>query len=353
MVRQSGMLLPMSEISQPHDRLFKALLSTPETAGALLREYLPHEVVRLLAPEPPQLVEGSFVEENLRPYYSDRLFEVKTISGRSICFYVLIEHKSFEDGKAGWQIFRGISAFLEQKARENEKWRQLPAVLALLVYNGAQEWRIPNEFLALVDADEVLHPWLLNFRFPVVDLGPIPDRKLSGHARLRVGLMALKYGTRDLKAQMAALDRIVDALIEAPELLLPVLLYLLTTFHHMNEEQVRQVVRRVKPEEESAMMSEFARKILSKDRPEWVVAVAREMLSEDRPEWMVAMMRQEGRQEGRQEEAASMLLKLMRRKFGQTPDWAIEKVSSAGLELIETWGENVLFANSVDEVFAL
>ncbi|MBF0109688.1 MAG: DUF4351 domain-containing protein [Magnetococcales bacterium] len=59
-----------------------------------------------------------------------------------------------------------------------------------------------------------------------------------------------------------------------------------------------------------------------------------------------------GRQEGRQEEAASMLLKLMHRKFGQTPDWAIEKIKTAKLELIETWSDNFVFANSVDDVFA-
>ena len=57
-------------------------------------------------------------------------------------------------------------------------------------------------------------------------------------------------------------------------------------------------------------------------------------------------------QNSRQEEAASMLLKQMRRKFGQTPDWATEKVKTANLEQIEVWGENVLFANSVDGVFA-
>ncbi|MBF0342225.1 MAG: hypothetical protein HQL95_14865 [Magnetococcales bacterium] len=60
----------------------------------------------------------------------------------------------------------------------------------------------------------------------------------------------------------------------------------------------------------------------------------------------------DGEKKGRQEEAASMLLKLMRRKFGQTPDWVTEKVRSADLELIETWSDNFVFANSVDEVFA-
>ncbi|MBF0342334.1 MAG: hypothetical protein HQL95_15420 [Magnetococcales bacterium] len=46
-----------------------------------------------------------------------------------------------------------------------------------------------------------------------------------------------------------------------------------------------------------------------------------------------------------------MLLKLMRRKFGQTPDWVTEKVKAASHDLLGTWSENVLFANSVDEVF--
>ncbi|MBF0429534.1 MAG: DUF4351 domain-containing protein [Magnetococcales bacterium] len=72
-----------------------------------------------------------------------------------------------------------------------------------------------------------------------------------------------------------------------------------------------------------------------------------------RPIFMKAQMdsEQKGRQDGRQEEAATMLLKQMRRKFGQLPDWVATKVTSANLELIETWGDNFVFANSVDDVF--
>ncbi|MEO5333995.1 MAG: Rpn family recombination-promoting nuclease/putative transposase [Magnetococcus sp. YQC-5] len=68
---------------------------------------------------------------------------------------------------------------------------------------------------------------------------------------------------------------------------------------------------------------------------------------------------EEGRQEGflegfldgRKEGEAAILLKLIRRKFGQMPDWVIEKVQTANLDLLGAWSENVLFANSVDEVF--
>ncbi|MBF0435732.1 MAG: Rpn family recombination-promoting nuclease/putative transposase [Magnetococcales bacterium] len=61
---------------------------------------------------------------------------------------------------------------------------------------------------------------------------------------------------------------------------------------------------------------------------------------------------QKGLQKGRQEEAATMLLRQMRRKFIQVPDEITEKVKSANLELIELWGDNFVFADSLDDVFA-
>ncbi|MBF0400123.1 MAG: Rpn family recombination-promoting nuclease/putative transposase [Magnetococcales bacterium] len=319
------------EIAQPHDRLFKALMSHPETAGAFLRESLPPEVSRLLVPEPPQLVEGSFVEERLRPYYSDRLFQTATISGKPLLLYALLEHKSYEDERVGWQFHRGMYACMEQVTREDAQWRKLPAVLPLLLYHGQQEWRIPNEFMFLVDADEALRPWLLNFRFPVVDLGLTPNEQLSRHARLRAGLMALKYGTRDPQTQMDALEEIAAALVDAPEILLTVLLYLLTTFPNLDEEHVRQVVRRVNPQEEAEMMSQFAQDIIAKGKPEWLYA---------------------GEQKGRQEGEATMLTRQLQRRFGDLPAWASEKIAKAEPTVLEEWGLRILDATSIESVFS-
>ncbi|MBF0114734.1 MAG: Rpn family recombination-promoting nuclease/putative transposase, partial [Magnetococcales bacterium] len=313
----------MNEIAQPHDRLFKALMSHPETAGAFLQECLPPEVAKLLSPEPPQLVDGTFVEDHLRLYYSDRLFESKTITGKPLLLYTLVEHKSHEYEKVAWQLFQGIHAFMDQKTREDKNWRKLPAVLPLLLYHGAQEWRIPNELMFLVDADEALRPWLVNFYFPVVDLGPIPNGQLSQHARLRTGFMALKYGTRSPQEQMEALEELIDALLETPELLLTISIYLLTTFPRMTEEHVRLVVRRVKPQEEAEMMSQFAQEILAKGKPEWA-----------------ALVRQEGEQKGK----AETLTRQLQYRFGNLPSWAFEKVSNAKPAMLEEWSLRILDA---------
>jgi len=70
----------LTKISQPHDRFLKELLSHPERAGALLRERLPREVVRVLSDKPPELVDASFVDEALDGHLSDLLYNLNLAS---------------------------------------------------------------------------------------------------------------------------------------------------------------------------------------------------------------------------------------------------------------------------------
>lgn len=80
------------------------------------------------------------------------------------------------------------------------------------------------------------------------------------------------------------------------------------------------------------MMSQFAQDIISKGKPQWL---------------------QEGRQEGRQEEAVHTLLRLLQKKLGSNiPNWVGKKLEVAALEEIEAWTDRVLDAQSLDGVFS-
>ncbi len=334
-------LYPMSDLTQPHDRLFKALMSHPETAGALLREYLPEEISALLAPLPPQFVEGSFVDEELRGYLSDRLFVATTLSGRPLHVYVLVEHKSYPDRKVAWQAMRGAFLFLDQKSRERDDWTLLPAVVQMIFYHGEQEWHIPRDFITLVDADPLLHPWLLNVRFVTVNLGDMEDARIARHARLRAGLLALKYGTRDPKAQREAQEAIVSALVEAPELLLPVVIYLVTTFPDLDRETIRGIVVRVCPQEETEMMSQFAREIVEQNK-QMMSQFAREIVEQNKQIWW---------KEGRQEGVSTLLLRQLKRRFGVVPGWVEERMRTVDAATLEIWGDRVLTSQTLEDVF--
>ena len=61
--------------------------------------------------------------------------------------------------------------------------------------------------------------------------------------------------------------------------------------------------------------------------------------------------RLEGRVEGRMEGEAALLLRLLERKFPPLPDSARERIATADAETLLVWGERVLDANKLEEVW--
>ena len=61
---------------------------------------------------------------------------------------------------------------------------------------------------------------------------------------------------------------------------------------------------------------------------------------------------EQGVAEGRETEAARMLRRLLKRRFGSLPDWADDKISAADTEQLERWGEELVVADTVEDVFA-
>jgi predicted transposase YdaD len=72
---------------------------------------------------------------------------------------------------------------------------------------------------------------------------------------------------------------------------------------------------------------------------------------------------QEGRQEGRQEGLregqlkglqqgeARLLLRLLESRFGELPQWVQERVQQADVSQLEHWGERLLGARTLAELF--
>ena len=64
------------------------------------------------------------------------------------------------------------------------------------------------------------------------------------------------------------------------------------------------------------------------------------------------MAKDEGRKEGRQEGAQALLLRQLGQRFGTLPQAGVTRVTSAGREELERWGDRILDAASLDDVFA-
>lgn len=310
-----------------HDHFFRTLMERPKAAGALLRERLAPSVARQMVGD-PVLVEGSFIDGELRGSQSDRLFRIALRDQRQADVYCLIEHKSTPDPRVALQLLRYLARIWERLDREAKGSGLLAPVLPMVVYHGKAQWRGPLRFLGMLDAPEDMKQELLDFPFGLVDLGQIPDPELSGEPELMAGFLVLKYSLRVTgKNVEETVARLLDQLSRAPEELLSLATrYIIRGFGFLDRKRIASALRKTRTKE--------ARKMLSK--------LAKELLAEGEARGVKL-----GKAQG---EAAALLL-VLRRRFGELPDKLIERVRNGRRAQLETWLLRSVDAASLDAVF--
>ena len=326
----------MSDIATPHDRFFKALMDRSAAAGALLRERLPPEIAIRLTDDLPVLMPGSFVDPNMGESHTDRLFRARLRGGGEVLIYVLIEHKSSRDPRVGFQLLKYMVRIWEAVDRDANGQGRLPPIVPLVLYHGTQRWDSPGRFSDMVEADEVLRPYLLDFPFTVTDLGRIPDAAISDEALLRLGLLLLKHVYLETDPRLLLDEDGAAALRADLDFFRTAFRYLMTTQGSLDRSVMLDLVARVFPGEEEAMVSKFAEELLSEGkRLGWVEGVAK------------------GRAEGVVEGEAKVLLTQLRCRFGAVSDPCRQAVLSANADQLEAWCQAIFQAESPEALLGL
>ena len=326
---------------QRHDAFFQALLDRPGTAGTLLRERLPEAVTDLLVADPPELVPGSFVSRRLRGYRTDRLYRTRTVTGRPALVYALIEHKSAPDPRLALQLLGYQAQILEHWDRtegrnQDGSLRPLPALVTLVVYHGAAPWTVPLSLAEATGADAALRPYLLDFRYSLMDLRRIPDANLSQERPLRVGLLIMKHGPLGRAGRRTLLRIARQALRLGYDDLATFLYYLLGDLaDDPRGELARGILRELVPEEEERVVSLIAE--------QWRA----EGEARGRAEGEAR-----GRAEGEARGKADMLLRQLTRRFGPLPPEIEARVRTADGRRLDAWSERILDARTLADVFA-
>ena len=328
---------------QKHDPFFQRLLDQPVAAGALLRERLPAEVVALLVDEPPELVPGSFISGRLRGYRTDRLFRSRTLSGRPVLIYTLIEHKSTPPPRIALQLLGYQVQILEHWAtREGTApdgtLRPLPALVTLVVYNGTEDWTVPLSLAGATDADPGLRPWLLDFRYSLVSLKTIPDARLSAEKVLRVGLLILKHGKPARKDRRKLLLLIRSAYELGVDDLVTLIYYLLGDPDGPHAELVRTILDEVLPDQGERIMSTAAE--------QWKAEGYNNGILQGRAEGEAR-----GEARGKARGKAEMLLRQLRRRFHTLAPEIEARVRAADGVQLDEWSDRFVDATALTEIF--
>ncbi|WP_034918051.1 Rpn family recombination-promoting nuclease/putative transposase [Erwinia sp. 9145] len=192
----------------PHDAVFKQFLTHPETARDFMDLHLPGTLRALCDLDTLKLESGSFIEENLRPYYSDVLYSLKTAGGDGY-IHVLIEHQSTPERHMAFRLLRYAVAAMQRHLDAGHK--KLPLVIPVLFYNGKRSpYPYTTNWLNNFD-DPALAARLYSHDFPLVDVTVIPDDDIMHHRSMAVLTLLQKHiHQRDL-AEL--LDRLSTLLL--------------------------------------------------------------------------------------------------------------------------------------------
>ena len=263
--------------STPHDAVFKRFLRHPETANDFLMLYLPEAIRQRCDFATLRLQSASFIDEDLRAWYSDVLWSVRTTCGAGY-IYVVIEHQSSPDNHMAFRLMRYAIAAMQRHLDAGHK--TLPLVVPMLFYHGATS---PYSFsLNWLDefADPQLAKRLYGSQFPLIDVTVMPDDEIVQHRRVALlELMQKHIRQRDLSDITESLAAVVMLGYTSPRQLRMLFHYMLQ-YGNTAEPGVflRRLARRL-PQYEETLMS-----------------IAQKLKQEGRQEG-----RHEGRQEGRLE----------------------------------------------------
>ena len=189
----------MADIYQPHDRLFRAVFSDAGEAASLLQAALPDTIRGSFDWTTLTLVEGTFIDNDLRESQSDLLYQVEHVeTGQSVSMYLLFEHQSSPDPWLRLRLLRYCCRIWEADRRDNPERSELRPIVPVVFYQGARGWNYSIEFADLFPEAVRSLPWVPRFAHELLDQTTLEPDAVGGGIKGRIAqlLMMVAFGRR-------------------------------------------------------------------------------------------------------------------------------------------------------------
>jgi predicted transposase/invertase (TIGR01784 family) len=206
-----------SEITQPHDRLFKQLLGERENAVSFLEHNLPRALLRHLDLDSLEVVQTSFIDSQFVQSEADLLFSLRVADGPGYV-YVLFEHQSSPDALMLLRLLSYMVRVWRRHTREQGPSDRLPVIIPMVLFHGPAGWQGPTDFQSLVAApDDAFSLYTPQFACCLFDLSGPRVAELAGNALVRImGALLASHGRPDFRERLARAFATLHELIHAP-----------------------------------------------------------------------------------------------------------------------------------------
>ncbi|MCZ4060841.1 Rpn family recombination-promoting nuclease/putative transposase [Pantoea sp. LMR881] len=237
----------------PHDATFRQFLTQPEIARDFMELHLPAELRALCDLSTLKLESGSFVEDDLRQYFSDVIYSLRTTTGDGYV-HVLIEHQSSPDRHMAFRLMRYAVAAMQRHLEAGHK--KLPLVIPVLFYTGKRSpYPYSTRWLDEFD-DPAVAEKLYGSAFPLTDITVIPDDDIMNHRSMAALTLLQKHiHQRDMATLTDRLATLLMADYLSSSQVTVLIHYLLQAGESADSEAfVRELAQRV-PQHGDALMT--------------------------------------------------------------------------------------------------
>ncbi len=347
-----------------HDGLYHLIYAHPQMVRELLQGFVDAPWLSQLDLARMERINAKFHADSAVRRDGDIVWRIPMRDGREAYLILFLEFQSTTERFMALRLLVYVGLFWQQLLKEGRVAPSglLPPVFPIVIFNGDPRWTMPLSLKALIDLPpgSPIWPWQPDMRYHVVDEGAYPPADLATRDSLTALLFRLEH-CRD----MSELGPLLDGLIAWFDRH-PALATLKSAFAMLAGRLMAQGDGEIAmPEDLMEVKTMLATRV-----EEWKQQWRREGHSEGRREGHSEGRREghseghsegrregeaagllKGRVEGRAEGEATLLLRLLERRFGQLPPDVQTRIAAAGQAALEEWGLRLLDAATIEEIF--
>ena len=263
-------------------------------------------------------------------------------------FYVLVEHKSYQDPAVVLQMM-GYSAHIwrnyirkgKKPAGRTMRARALPKIIPFLIYTGSEPWKGPTGLSDMMAPGAPELNFQNGFDLVLRQWAQMSPGELSRDPVLRVGQITLTG------RWLAHQDEIEEALVDDPDLQFQFGVYISNTGEGA---ELEKYLAGAKAKKRKGVMGVIMEQLRAEGRIEGVAEGEVRGIAKGRIEG-VAEGEARGEVRGIAKGEAKSLTRMLERRFGPLPAAVKTRVGGANLSQLDAWIDRVLDAKSLDSVF--
>jgi predicted transposase/invertase (TIGR01784 family) len=276
------------EINNPHDKFFKEIFSKRKNVRDFIEKFLPEEIVSRLKLSSLKPDNNSYIDEKLKEYFTDLVYDCPYNENHEIIIAILFEHKSKIEKYPHLQLMQYYLNIWQSNIKQQ---KNLTPVIPIIVYHGKRGWKVRKLSQYFNGIDETLKRFMPEFDYLLIDLTKIAEKELIEKNLNSISLLISLYLMKNIFNE-EELNRNLEKFIKSGEeyfdseegakFIETFMLYLLNTTKVEKEELVKVIKKVSKRGGEIAMTT--GEKIRQEGRQEGLKEGLKEGLLEGRQE---------------------------------------------------------------------